>query len=85
MALTITIPDDLLASARLPRTELKQALLKEIAFALYDRGISSMGTARRLAKIDKWAFLEGLGERVITRHYDEAELREDIAYAAGHK
>lgn len=85
MPLTITIPDDLLASARLPRSELKQALLKEMAFALYDRGISSMGVARRLAKIDKWEFLQGLGERGIERHYDEAELREDITYAAGHK
>jgi len=44
-----------------------------------------MGTARKLAKIDKWKFLEGLAERGIERHYNEAELKEDITYANSHK
>jgi len=85
MAISITIPDDVLESAKIPRSELKQELLKEMAFALYSRGITSMGTARKLAKIDKWMFLEGLAERGIERHYNEAELKEDIAYANSHK
>ena len=85
MAISITIPDDVLESAKIPRSELKQELLKEMAFALYSRGITSMGTARKLAKIDKWKFLEGLAERRIVRHYNEAELKEDIAYANSHK
>jgi len=38
-----------------------------------------------LAKIDKWEFLEGLAERGIERHYNEAELKEDITYANSHK
>jgi len=81
MAISITIPDDVLESAKIPRSALKQELLKEMAFALYSRGITSMGTARKLAKIDKWKFLEGLAERGIERHYNEAELKEDITYA----
>jgi predicted HTH domain antitoxin len=85
MAISITIPDDVLESAKIPRSELKQELLKEMAFALYSRGITSMGTARKLAKIDKWKFLEGLAARGIERHYNEAELKEDIAYANSHK
>ena len=85
MAISITIPDDVLESAKIPRSELKQELLKEMAFALYSRGITSMGTARKLAKIDKWKFLEGLAERGIERHCNEAELKEDIAYANSHK
>ena len=85
MAISITIPDDVLESAKIPRSELKQELLKEMAFALYSRGITSMGTARKLAKIDKWMFLEGLAKRGIERHYNEAELKEDIAYANSHK
>ena len=40
-----------------------------------------MGTARRLAALDKWAFLEGLAERGIERHYGDQELDEDIRYA----
>jgi len=46
MAISITIPDDVLESAKIPRSELKQELLKEMAFALYSRGITSMGTER---------------------------------------
>jgi predicted HTH domain antitoxin len=38
-----------------------------------------MGTARKLARIDKWKFLDGLAERGIERHYHEAELKEDTA------
>ena len=85
MAISITIPDEVLESAKIPRSELKQELLKEMAFALYSRGITSMGTARKLAKIDKWKFLEGLAERGIERQYNETELKEDITYANGHK
>ncbi len=85
MAISITIPDDVLESAKIPRSELKQELLKEMAFALYSRGITSMGMARKLAKIDKWMFLEGQAERGIERHYNETELKEDIAYANSHK
>jgi len=81
VSLSITIPDDVLETAKIPRSELKQELIKEMAFALYSRGITSMGTARKLAKIDKWKFLEGLTERGIERHYNEAELKEDIGYA----
>jgi len=44
-----------------------------------------MGTARKLAQIDKWEFLKGIAERSIERHYNEAELMEDIAYANRHK
>jgi predicted HTH domain antitoxin len=85
MSLSITIPDDVIESSKIPRAELKHELLKEMAFALYSRGITSMGTARKLAKIDKWQFLEGLANRGIERHYNEAELKEDIAYANRYK
>ena len=52
-----------------------------MAFALYGRGLLSMGSSRRLAKLDKWAFLDGLAERQIERHYSKSELDEDIDYA----
>lgn len=38
MALSITIPDDVLESAKIPRNVLKQELLKEMAFALFSTG-----------------------------------------------
>jgi len=40
-----------------------------------------MGVARRYAGLNKWAFLEGLAQRGIKRHYDTDELNEDLAYA----
>ncbi|MCP4701210.1 MAG: UPF0175 family protein, partial [Gammaproteobacteria bacterium] len=35
----------------------------------------------RYAGLSKRAFLEGLAQRGIERHYAEDELKEDIAYA----
>ena len=81
MTLTLSIPDDILAAIKIPRKQLDRQLTIEMAFTLYERGLASMGTARRLAALDKWAFLEGLAERGIERHYGDQELDEDIRYA----
>lgn len=81
MSMTLTIPDDIVAALKWPRQQLDRQLVVEMAFALYGRGLASMGCARRLAGLDKWAFLEGLAERHIERHYEESELAEDIDYA----
>jgi predicted HTH domain antitoxin len=81
MALTLTIPDEILSSLKLPSRRMEQALTREMAFTLYQRGLASMGTARRYAGLSKWAFVEGLAERGIERHYDETDLSQDIAYA----
>lgn len=62
---------------------MKQVLCREMAFALYARGMASMGAARRLSKLDKWEFLDGLAERRIERHYYDLEIKEDIEYATG--
>ena len=85
MAMTLNIPDDVAAAIKWPRQQLDQQLAVEMAFALYGRGLVSMGIARRLAKLDKWAFLEGLAERQMERHYGQDELKEDIDYASTHR
>lgn len=81
MAITLSIPDEVVIAIKWPRKQLDQQLAIEMAFALYGRGFISMGSARRLAKLDKWTFLEGLAERQIERHYGKYELEEDIEYA----
>ena len=81
MAITLTIPDDVIQSLKIPRQRMDIELRQEMAFALYQRGLASMGVARRYAELDKWAFLDGLAKRGIARHYGEEELSEDIAYA----
>lgn len=81
MTLTLIIPDDVLGSLKLPRERMEVELKQEMAFTLYERGLSSMGVARRYAAMNKWAFLDGLAKRGIQRHYSENELDEDIDYA----
>jgi predicted HTH domain antitoxin len=77
--MTLNIPDEIVAAIKWPREQLDRQLSVEMAFALYQRGLASMGSARRLAQLDKWAFIEGLAERRIARHYGEKELEEDIS------
>lgn len=81
MAITPSIPDEVAMTIKWPRKQLDRQLAIEMAFALYGRDLISMGSARRLAKLEKWTFLEGLAERQIQRHYSEHELAEDIEYA----
>ncbi len=81
MALSFTIPKEVIEAVKVPRSQVKQTLSREMAFTLYARGMASFGTARRFAKLSKWEFLEGLAERGIERHCYEEELREDVAYA----
>jgi hypothetical protein len=53
MSMTLTIPDDIGAALKWPRQQLDRQLVMEMAFALYGRGLASMGSARRLAGLDK--------------------------------
>ena len=79
----ISIPDDVLASMKLPEKDRERFLKVELAIALYQRGILSMGKARKLAEMSKWEFIEELAKRKIERHYTIKELEEDIAFAKG--
>ncbi|AIY89563.1 UPF0175 family protein [Geoglobus acetivorans] len=81
----ITIPEDVLASMKLPEKDRERILKVELAIALYRRGVLSIGKARKLAEMSKWEFMEELGRRKIERHYTEKELEEDIAFAKGNK
>ena len=82
MSISIEIPDDIMETVKLPPDRAKQELTKEMAFSLYQRRLLSMGNARKLAGLDKWAFIEGLAERGIERHYFEQELQEDLRYGS---
>ncbi len=79
----IAIPDDVLNSMKIPRSDQERVLKMELALALYGRGILTMGKARRLAGVSKREFLEELGKRKIERHYTTEELEEDLAFAKG--
>ena len=79
----LEIPAEVVEGMKLPPDEIERELKKEIAVALYRRGILSLGKARKLAGMSRWEFEELLGERKIPRHYGEKELEDDIRYGLG--
>jgi len=81
MAVILSIPDEIIETIKVPRKGVEKELLKELSFFLYERGLASLGVSRKLSGLSKWQFVEGLKERGISRHYDEKEVEEDIAYA----
>ena len=56
----------------------EQAIRQEIAIQLYSENIFSLGQARHLANLSVWEFQKILGEKKVYRHYDEADLAQDM-------
>jgi predicted HTH domain antitoxin len=83
MSLTLDIPDDVMAAMPVPEAERERYLLLELAFSLYSRDVLSLGRAAALAGLSKTDFGKVAGARGIARHYTEAELAADLAYARG--
>lgn len=79
----LEIPAEILRATRLPPQELKYELRKELALALYQRRVLSLGKARLLAQMTRWEFEELLGQRRILRHYTDIDLEEDLDYGLG--
>jgi len=82
---SINIPEDVLTAIKIPKKDVEKVLKIELAITLYQRGILSLGKARKLAEMSKWEFIEKLGERKVKRHYTEKELEEDISFAKSNK
>ncbi|ABN57414.1 MULTISPECIES: UPF0175 family protein [Methanoculleus] len=79
---TITVPQDIVQALRLPPDTVAAELQRELAVALYQRGILSSGKAAALAEMSRWEWEELLGARKLPRHYADEDLDRDIAYAA---
>ena len=60
MAIVLTIPDEILETLKLPKKQIEEELKKELAFLLCERGLASLGIARKLTEMSKWEFIEGL-------------------------
>ncbi len=82
---SISIPEDVLISIKIPEKDMENVLKQELAIALYQKGVISLGKARKLAGMSKWEFIEELGKRKIERHYTGRELEEDLAFAKSNK
>ncbi|GAB4158353.1 MAG: hypothetical protein Fur0046_38020 [Cyanobacteria bacterium J069] len=66
MSVALTIPDSVLKSMRLPEQHVEQALLKELAIALYAQEMLSFGKAAELAGIEGSEFSQVVGERGVS-------------------
>ena len=53
----MSIPEDVLASIKIPRDDLEKVLKLELATAIHRRGIISFGNARKLAGVSKWEYV----------------------------
>jgi predicted HTH domain antitoxin len=72
--MSITIPDEILESARLTPAE----ALQELAIALFQKEKLTLGQASRLAGMDRLRFQHLLASRGIPLHYDVTELEADL-------
>jgi|GEM_PF-157357 len=81
--ITLEVPSDVVDALRLPPREVEDEIRRELALALYGRGVLSLGKARLLAQMSHWQFDQLLGERQIPRHYTGSDLAEDIQHAHG--
>lgn len=81
--LMLEFPSEVVDALRLPPEEAEGEIRRELALALYRRGVLSLAKARVLAQMSRWQFEQLLGERRIPRHYTASDLAEDIAHAHG--
>lgn len=70
-------------SMSLPAADAETEVRKEIALALYARGLLSIGKAAELANATRREFEALLAGRRVERPYDAAEVDRDLAWARG--
>ena len=83
MTITVEIPDDVVQAARLSPSAVRLEVRREVALALYVRGLFSVGKAAEFAEMTRQDFEGVLASRRIERPYDAEELDRDLAWAKG--
>jgi predicted HTH domain antitoxin len=81
----LEVPAEVVAATRLPYEEIEKEYRKELAMALYRRGLLPSSKASLFAQMTRWEFEALLGERQVTRHYTESDFEEDLDYGFGHQ
>ncbi|MGJ3246846.1 MAG: UPF0175 family protein [Elainellaceae cyanobacterium] len=74
MKITLDIPDELTQNHTFSQSD----WLREIAIALFQQELVTLGTASRIAGMHQMQFQELLYDRGICVHYDIADYRADI-------
>jgi len=83
--IVLEVPAEVVAATRLPYEEIEKEYRKELALALYQRGLLPASKAGLVAQMTRWEFETLLGERQIPRHYTDTDLEEDLEYALGNQ
>ena len=76
MQITLEIPDEMLRGKGLDDGE----WLQEIAIALFQQELITLGRASRIARMHQVDFQKLLGSRGICIHYDVEDFEEDVRH-----
>lgn len=76
--LSLSIPDSVLHSLRLPEKTMETDLLKLLAVKLYEKGALGLGKASELCARSRVDFMRILKEEGVSLNYDLAELERDL-------
>jgi predicted HTH domain antitoxin len=76
MQITLEIPDEIVQGKELNETE----WLQEIAIALFQQELITLGRASRIARMHQVDFQKLLGSRGICIHYDLEDFEEDVRH-----
>jgi len=74
----IIVPGDIVDTLKIPPEEASKRLRIELALRLYEKGIATLGQARRIAELSLWEFLDLVEKEGIPRHYGDEEALEDL-------
>jgi len=77
---TLELPDELVALARIKKDELSHETLKLVVLELFREEIISLGKAAELCGLSIAAFMEFSAARQVPLHYGESELQQDREY-----
>ncbi len=79
MEAVITLPDTILSSIKVRKSDLDQFLRRTLAVALYREGRLSLGKAAELAGVrNKWEMILLLDEKGVSLDYDAEDAESDL-------
>ena len=76
--LSLSIPDSVLHSLKLPEKSVHNDLMKLLAVKLYEKGALGIGKASELCSKSRIDFMRVLAEEGIVLNYDDKELDRDL-------
>jgi len=84
--LTIEIPDDSVATMKLPNKRIKGHLLFAVAASLYQQGIFLINSMiLHFFKLNKWEFQKEMDTRQIKKYNVKSDLKKKFKFTLSHQ